>query len=145
MTAGGDITLYATGTTGARISDIAQATDGSLWFTENGDNKIGTITQDGIVTHYDLPTSNAGPIDITAGADGSLWFTESIGAIGTFTITSKPLDPVDPPVASTPGAPNTGSKLSFNSANVGTILVVALILSSAIIGSIKHLLLSRNV
>ncbi len=64
----------------------ATTAGGKLWFTEVGNNKIGSIDP---TTHaieeFALPTSNAEPVQITLGSDGRLWFAEvnndSVGVI----------------------------------------------------------------
>ncbi|MGY2897014.1 virginiamycin B lyase family protein [Deinococcus sp. UYEF24] len=56
---------------------ITSNTDGNLWFTEPGANKIGRITPTGVVTEFTVPTPNANPAEIVSDSDGNLWFTES--------------------------------------------------------------------
>ncbi len=57
--------------------------DGNLWFTEHGKNKIGRITTSGSITTYELPTLSE-PLNIVAGP-GGLWFamhnSDKIGKI----------------------------------------------------------------
>jgi hypothetical protein len=51
-----------------------------LWFTEDGLNRIGRITPDGVVTEFaEGISANAELTGITAGPDGNLWFTEATG------------------------------------------------------------------
>ena len=74
---GGPCTLPAN----ADPTSIVTASDGSLWFTEAGINKIGRLpvtntSACGSVTQFNVPTHNAGLSTIVAGADGALWFTE---------------------------------------------------------------------
>ncbi len=69
---------------GASPDGIAAGPGDSIWFTEYGADKIGTINS---VTHaiseYPVPTPNAEPFRITLGPDGNLWFTEfGVGQIG---------------------------------------------------------------
>ena len=61
----------------AASGGITSNTDGSLWFTEPGANKIGRITTAGVVTEFTVPTANAVPAEIVSDSDGNLWFTES--------------------------------------------------------------------
>jgi polyhydroxybutyrate depolymerase len=56
--------------------DVAVGSDGSVWFTEFGLNKVGRIGRTGVLTQFTVPTANAGPYQITAGPDGAMWFTE---------------------------------------------------------------------
>ena len=67
---------------------ITVGPDGNLWFTENGNSKIGSATTDGGFQDVATPTASAGPQEITLGPDGNLWFTEvgpginKIGKVG---------------------------------------------------------------
>jgi len=63
---------------GGSPSDIASGSDGALWFTEPGANKIGRITTAGVVTEFPVPTANSGLAGIAKGSDGSIWFTERV-------------------------------------------------------------------
>ncbi len=58
------------------IYSIANGSDGNLWFTVGGANKIGSITPTGTITEFPIPTSSSYPLGITSGPDGNLWFTE---------------------------------------------------------------------
>jgi len=58
---------------------IAAGSDGALWFTEYGGNKIGRITTAGAITLFPVPTAGSSPSAITAGKDGALWFIEATG------------------------------------------------------------------
>jgi streptogramin lyase len=60
--------------------DIALGSDGNLWFTEHGSDRIGRITPAGVVSHFASGiTSGAGPWKIAPGPYGALWFTERDG------------------------------------------------------------------
>ena len=76
----------------ATVGGIVAGSDGALWFTEAGRNKIGRVTTDGQITTYPVPSADSGlgtnpPFDIAEGADGRVWFTEpnvdQIAAIAT--------------------------------------------------------------
>lgn len=89
---------------------IAAGPDGNMWFTEDFDNKIGTITQSGQITEYNVPTIGSQPDGIVAGPDGALWFTENLAAKlgrvdtrGNFTEYSLPSG-IDRPADLTVGA-----------------------------------------
>lgn len=55
---------------------ITSGSDGAVWFTENGGNKIGKILITGAITEYSVTTQDAGISCITKGNDSALWFTE---------------------------------------------------------------------
>ena len=84
--------------TGASPDGMAAGPGDSVWFTEFGADKIGTIDS---VSHkfseFPIPTANAEPFRIALGPDGNLWFTElhagQIGMINPITdkITEYPL------------------------------------------------------
>jgi len=85
------------------IAGVAAGSDGALWFTEPGANKIGRITTAGTITEYAIPTSRSVPVGIAAGSDGALWFAEGIGnkirrvtTAGTFTEYVIPTSPGTP-------------------------------------------------
>ena len=63
---------YPVPTPGSEPTLITFGPDGNLWFTENGDNKIGKITTAGVITEYSIPTANSGPIGIRAGPDAAI-------------------------------------------------------------------------
>lgn len=58
---------------------IEAGSDGALWFTEPGVNKIGRITTSGAITEFKVPTPSSLPAGLTDGPDGALWFTEVAG------------------------------------------------------------------
>src|SRR5262245_17556970 len=66
-------------------SQIATGSDGNLWFTELGANRIAMVHPNDpnhSVATFPLGQTNTGPLGITAGPDTNgnqvLWFTESI-------------------------------------------------------------------
>jgi hypothetical protein len=74
-------------TAGAQPSDIT-STEGKLWFTESGRNKIGSYDPaTGALLEYPATGQTGGePSSIIATAGGILWFTEFTGnAIGRLT------------------------------------------------------------
>ncbi len=79
-----EFALPTTGTTGKHGTStspnpyaITAGSDGNLWFTEFGGNKIGEINPaTHAITEFPTPTTTSGPWAITAGPDGNLWFTE---------------------------------------------------------------------
>src|SRR5262249_51228760 len=67
---------YALPVTGSTPTGIASGSDGALWFTEAGANKIGRITTTGVIAEFVIPTAGSNPQGIASGPDGALWFTE---------------------------------------------------------------------
>lgn len=57
---------------GAGPYAITTGPDGALWFTEQGGNRVGSITPDGTVTVHDLPT---------LGCDDALWTALEINVL----------------------------------------------------------------
>ena len=62
---------------------IAEATDGNIWFSDFGlfSQAIGRITPDGQITEF--PAGSQQPASLAAGQDGNMWFTagSSIGKV----------------------------------------------------------------
>jgi virginiamycin B lyase len=82
---GDDIERFDLGAPGSRPTLIVPGPDGAVWFTRNGDDRIGRIGADGVVSAVvvsaapvsDAPGSAAGssPYGLCVGPDGALWFT----------------------------------------------------------------------
>src|ERR1700730_14767120 len=63
-------------TKGAHPHDPALAPDGSLWFTEQLQNKLGRLDPaSGAFKEYVLKIEDSGPHGLVADADGNIWFT----------------------------------------------------------------------
>lgn len=62
--------------------DVAQASDGSVWFTNPGTNTIGRVLPDGLVAQFAIPTADSNPWGITQGPDGNMWFAENNAGMG---------------------------------------------------------------
>jgi len=63
-------------TKGAHPHDPALAPDGSLWFTEQLQNKLGRLDpKTGAFKEYPLKIADSGPHGLVADADGNIWFT----------------------------------------------------------------------
>ena len=79
------VTEYTVPTANSQVLGITAGPDGAIWFTENGQSKIGRSTINGSITEYTLPASPNGtyPAGITTGPDGALWFAagSNIGRI----------------------------------------------------------------
>jgi streptogramin lyase len=80
ITAAGALTTFATPTANAQPYGIATGSDGNLYFTEPGVNrvvnKIARVTPTGTFTEFAIPTALSGPVLIAAGPDNTIWFTE---------------------------------------------------------------------
>lgn len=74
ITIDGVITEYLLSSDRAFPQFITKGSDNALWFTEQGENKVGRITTEGILTEISIPVSS--PLGITSTVDGSLWVTE---------------------------------------------------------------------
>jgi len=100
--AGGGVTNF-TGTGISGPDGIAWGPDGNLWFTNETNNSIGSITTTGTTSQYQS-TAIDQPTGIVAGPDGALWFTDDAGdTIGRITtsgvVTTHPLPTGEGPSA----------------------------------------------
>ena len=110
------INEYTLPTVDSRPHSVVQGSDGNLWFTEYGNNKIGKITTSGAITEYSVLSANSGPHDIAKGPDGNIWFTEVISnKIGEITPSGVVSEYSIPTVGSSPYgiAAGTGNTLWF--------------------------------
>jgi virginiamycin B lyase len=57
--------------------DIAEETDGALWFTDSQNDKVGSIMPSGDFSPVSGFDVHGSPTGITVGPDGALWFAES--------------------------------------------------------------------
>jgi virginiamycin B lyase len=75
---------YDVPTPNSRPHDPAVGSDGSLWTTEQGANKIGDLDPNtGKWREYPLKTPGSGPHGLVADRDGNIWFTAiSKGYVG---------------------------------------------------------------
>jgi virginiamycin B lyase len=64
------------GSQGATPYGIAVDTNGTVWTTLQGADKLGRISTDGQVTALDVPTRNSGLGDIAVDQSGAVWFLE---------------------------------------------------------------------
>ena len=73
----GDITIFTDPAGNVdRPTGITVGPDGSLWFTNADNDRIGRITTSGTITTFTDPGGNVDrPNGITVGPDGNLWFT----------------------------------------------------------------------
>ena len=65
--------------------------DGSVWFTEPGNNTLAKISSSGKIVRFPaLKVPHSYPYRITAGSDGNMWFTQSLaGRIGVMTVSGN--------------------------------------------------------
>jgi sugar lactone lactonase YvrE len=76
--------------TSSRLQSVTSASDGNLWFTDSGTNKIGRMTPSGAIKEFSVPTAGAAPYGICQGPDGKLWFTEeNSNKIGSVTLSGS--------------------------------------------------------
>lgn len=78
VTTSGKFTSYPIA--GAHIGGMIVGPDNDLWFTDDGNDRVGFITTQGIVTSYAAPAGTS-PTQIATGGDGNLWVTDSNGSI----------------------------------------------------------------
>jgi virginiamycin B lyase len=71
-------------TKGAHPHDPAVGKDGALWFTEQMQNKIGSVDPGtGVFKEYNLKIEDSGPHGLVADREGNIWFTGNFkGYIG---------------------------------------------------------------
>ncbi len=75
---------------GSRLQWLTLGSDGALWFTDSGANKIGRMSGTGNVTEFSVPTPSAGLTGICQGPDGKLWFLEgAANKVGTVTMSGS--------------------------------------------------------
>jgi streptogramin lyase len=61
---------------GSRPSDVVTGSDGNLFVTEEGANRVDRVRPDGgIIGQFTLPVGSV-PVAIAAGPDGNLWVAE---------------------------------------------------------------------
>jgi streptogramin lyase len=60
---------------GAHISTVVLGPDKNMWFSDYGNNEIGTITRTGAVTEFAMP-AGAIPSAMTVGKDGNFWIVD---------------------------------------------------------------------
>jgi streptogramin lyase len=60
-------------------ASIAPGSEGNIWFTEEGQDKIGRVTPAGSIAEFSIPTPESEPLGITPGPEGNIWFTEYRG------------------------------------------------------------------
>jgi virginiamycin B lyase len=71
---------------GSKPLYLTLGSDNNVWYTDNGTDKIGSITPTGTITEY--ANGTFAPYDIMSVPGGNLWFTEStaaVNAVGTST------------------------------------------------------------
>ncbi|CAN5216012.1 N/A [soil metagenome] len=71
VTPAGQFTFYTT--TLHTLESIIEGPDGNLWFTSFGDDRVASITTDGVVTPMPV-VPGSGPTGISTDARGRIWF-----------------------------------------------------------------------
>jgi virginiamycin B lyase len=87
------ITEFSTPTAASGPAFMTPGSDGAIWFTEFGADKIGRIptnaTSGTQITEFPIPTAGSHPFDLTSGPDGQVWFVEQVGnKIGHIPVTA---------------------------------------------------------
>jgi streptogramin lyase len=103
------ITEFRTPTSGSQPLEIASGPGGMMWFTENGANRIGSITPGGNFSEFQVSRS---PRAIVAGPDRNLWFT-SDGYVSRLTPGGIVTDFISDPKPNGPGSVVMGPASSY--------------------------------
>lgn len=70
-------TINITSSTAAGIGELVSGANGTLWYTDRGNNSIVKRTLSGNTSSYSIPTVNSDPCSgLAFGGDGNLWFSE---------------------------------------------------------------------
>jgi virginiamycin B lyase len=76
MDASGNVSSFTITTPNSYPESIAAGSDGNMWFTEEGTNRIGRLNT-GLTGFSEFSLGGAPkPYGITSGADGALWFAD---------------------------------------------------------------------
>jgi streptogramin lyase len=81
-------TITATPVTGSTPGHMAIASDGTVWFTDRFNHRVGYLdpSNRNQVTDFPTLTPEAGPQDIAAAIDGSMWFAQArVGNVARIT------------------------------------------------------------
>ena len=77
------VSVFPVPTSNANLGRITTAPDGSMWFLEEGANKMGRITTSGQISEFPLPPTSSGVDDpaqgFDVGPDGTVWITTEHG------------------------------------------------------------------
>lgn len=81
FTTAGEAVVYSLSDAGTGwIYGIATSPDGSLWFVDHTNDRIGRVAPGGSISYFATGISlNAGIYGLVAGSDGNIWFTENAG------------------------------------------------------------------
>jgi virginiamycin B lyase len=69
------VTDFPLSAAGGRPSELALASDGGVWFTDNGSAAVGRLAPDGRVQMFPVSAGRQ-PVSIAIGPDGDVWFTQ---------------------------------------------------------------------
>lgn len=104
-----------TSTLAGPFTIAADASDGSVWFTEALANQVGRLAANSTLSEFPLPNATGGPFGMTTSTDGKLWFTESASS------TLDRIDPLTHAVTTIP-TPTPGSRpLGITAGPSGTV------------------------
>jgi len=70
---------------GPKLTFIIAGPDGAMWFSDQGENRIGRITMNGEITMFDLPQALFDPRELVTGGDGAVWFAVASDKLGRIT------------------------------------------------------------
>ena len=73
ITTNGEIQVFELPKPAAAPSDIATGPDGSVWFIELRENRIGRL-KDGVFEDYAVPGNSPMPTGLAVAGDGAVWF-----------------------------------------------------------------------
>ena len=73
ITTTGEIQVFELPKAAAAPSDIATGPDGSVWFIELRENRIGRL-KDGVFEDYAVPGNSPMPTGLAVAGDGAVWF-----------------------------------------------------------------------
>jgi virginiamycin B lyase len=91
----GTLRQFKTPTSNSSPNQIAQGSDGNMWFTENTAHVVARITPAGDVTEF-AACSICFPDDIAQGPDGILYFTNNDTLLGRITTDGEVLPGISP-------------------------------------------------
>ena len=79
--ADGRFSEYKVRNPAAGLTSLAVAPDGTVWFTELREHKLGRL-RDGNLIELQLPRDDARPFGVAVDGEGSVWYTDLTGWLG---------------------------------------------------------------
>jgi len=75
--------LYRTPTPASQPTELVGDGRGGYWFTEQGSDRLGHVSQAGAFREYQVPTRHSQPFALALDGRGNVWFTElAAGKLG---------------------------------------------------------------